>query len=200
MKIKQPFLILILSFLFLQNIQSQSFAMFKLGGLLLPDYGYILDGGMEFRLAPHWSTQLSVSTTQVSSDGLSIDKIIVTPQLRYYFKKDSFQKSPYFGVVLQRHKAVLGEELVNENRQTIGWQAEDFTKYGIGLILGGHKKIYKRLGFDIHIGGLLEMGDVTTETYYWDVFGRVKPPNTSILEKNKLTVRPFFGLNLYWVV
>ena len=197
---KSKYLFLVFIFIFLQNIQSQS-VMLKLGGLIFPtgeDLGYILDGGIEFRLSSHWSTQLSVSTTQVRSEGKSIDKVIVTPQLRYYFKSESFQKSPYFGIVLQRHKAVLGTELINEQSRPHGWQTETFTKYGVGLILGGHRKIYKRLGFDIHVGGLIEIGDINTEKGYWSVLGSTTPTNTSILENNKVTPRPFIGFNLYW--
>ena len=159
MKTKQRFLILILICLFSQNVNAQ-IAMLKATGIFaFNDCGsIILDFGVEVKIKRRLTGQLSVGTSYGYYNSACRGKQIVTPQLRYYFEKDVWLKSPYIGLVFQQN---IGSVNVSDDYGKVDWKYTSFTKYGAGFILGHHIKIYKRFGIDLHIGVLREKGDLT---------------------------------------
>ncbi|MBL7818504.1 MAG: DUF3575 domain-containing protein [Saprospiraceae bacterium] len=158
--------------------------------------GFVIDGGFEIKLNSRLGLQFSIANSDFSFESQSHKKFIVTPQLRYYLKKDLWEKSPYFGAILQYHKGETGDEIYSSSSSAFGWQSSNYKKTGLGLMFGKHIKIYKRLGLDLHLGGIFERGNIHVKNEYWSSTPN-RPANSYYTEKNKNSVRPFWTVNLY---
>lgn len=194
--LKQILLIIWCSFL-LQHAAAQP-VMLK-GGAIIYGIGFVLDGGIEVKLKKQFGLQFSVTKSVFRGEGKNFEKILVSPQLRYYLKKNSWQKSPYLGVVFQNNSGTTGDEIYISGQAPFGWKTTGYNKFGLGFMLGGHGKIYKKLGFDIHVGGIGEIGKVDVKKEYWPN-APPNTPNSYYTEKNKTSARPFLTFNLYLIL
>lgn len=193
---KQLLLILILSIA--QNANAQV-AMLKATGLLLPHNGggnIIFDGGVEFKIKGQWTGQLSFSSSIATNYTYNCEKTIVSPQLRYYFKKDAWLKSPYMGFVLQHH---VGKDDEIDDSDYVDFKYTSYTKYGAGIILGHHIKVYKNFGIDLHLGVLREKGDKTIKVHE-QARNHLMPKDYTYMEKGAVNNRVFWGFNFYFAI
>ncbi len=198
MKTKKQLLLFALSFLFLQNTNAQV-AMLKATGILLPNAAgssIILDGGIEFKIKGHWTGQVSFSSSKSHNYTYTREKTIITPQLRYYFKKDAWMKSPYIGLVFQQN--IGRDDEIDDNYWT-DFKFTSFIKYGAGVIMGKHIKVRKRFGIDIHLGVLREKGDKTVTVEEHDP-KHTMPKNYTYLEHGAVNNRFFAGFNFYFAI
>lgn len=199
MKTKKQLLLFALSILFLQNTDAQ-IAMIK--GTGISDDGsndresIILDFGVEVKIKGRLTGQLSVSSSKGYYNSAYREKRIVTPQLRYYFKKDAWTKSPYIGLVFQQN---IGKVDVYDDYGKVDFKYTSFTKYGAGVILGTHIKIYKRFGIDLHIGVLREKGDLTVKVKESSHLHPMSK-NYTYLEHGAVNNRFFAGFNFYFAI
>lgn len=174
-----------------QNTDAQS-VMLKGTAFFFPtDVGgfTILDVGIETKITPKSSVQISYGLLFQNEESLTVDKYILTAQWRYHFKKDNWFKTPFIGGLIQRHNNEKGEGVFNPTYQ--GWKITEMKKTGLGFIVGQHIRIYKRLGCEFHAGLITELGDknITTE-----LIGTQKKFETI---KNDVNARPFLGFNFY---
>lgn len=195
MKTKILVLLFALSFLFLQNINAQV-AMLKATGILIP-YGnsgiVIFDGAIEFKIKKQFTGQVSFGYSKSANYTYNREKTIITPQLRYYFKKDAWMQSPYIGLVFQQN---TGKKDVFDDSDYVDFIYTSFTKFGVGLMLGKHFKVRKRLGIDVHLGVLREKGDLTIKVVESSRLHTV-PKNYSYMENGAVNNRFFAGFNFY---
>ena len=193
---KQLLLILILSISQSSNAQ---IAMLKATGLLLPHNGggnIIFDGGVEVKIKGQWTGQLSFSSSIATNYTYNREKTIVSPQLRYYFKKDAWLKSPYMGFVLQHH---VGKDDEIDDSDYVDFKYTSYTKYGAGIILGHHIKVYKNFGIDLHLGVLREKGDNTVKVEEHSTL-HTNPKTYTYMEKGAVNNRVFWGFNFYFAI
>jgi Protein of unknown function (DUF3575) len=200
MKCIKCILLFSLSFVFLQNTNAQ-IAMLKATGILNPindnrHIGIILDFAVEAKIKGRLTGQLSVSSSKGYYNSAYREKLIVTPQLRYYFKKDSWLKSPYLGLVLQKN---VGKADVDDDNNWTDFKYTSFTKYGAGLMIGQHIKVRKNFGIDIHLGFLREKGDNMVRVEEHDP-KHVMPKNYTYFEKGAVNNRFFAGFNFYFAI
>ena len=192
MKTRRLILFIISSLLLLQNLQSQSF-LFKVGGKLglITGTNLVIDSGIELQFRKHLGVQFSYTNIFYESESGYSFQILSTPQLRFYHRNNEWLQ-PYCGLILQKH--YMDSDLSQYNGNGLG---VNFTKYGVGIIVGQHLKVYKSIGFDFHLGFLREKGDVRTTKYFRD---NTTSSKTNTTEKGKLTERLFWGINLYFNV
>lgn len=198
MKTRKQILFFALSFLFLQNTNAQ-FMILKGTGIF--DNGndspfIILDFGVEVKIKGQLTGQLSVGASALYYDSAVREKLIVTPQLRYYFKKDAWMKSPYIGLVFQQN---IGNVDEFDDYGKVDFKYTTFTKYGAGVILGTHIKIYKRFGIDLHMGVLREKGDLTIKVIESSTL-HTMPKNYTYIEYGAVNNRFFAGFNFYFAI
>lgn len=195
---KQPLLILILILSIAQNANAQ-IAMLKATGLLLPHNGggnIIFDGGVEVKIKGQWTGQVSFSSSKATNYTYNREKTIIAPQLRYYFKKDAWLKSPYLGLVLQKNDGK--DDKIDDNDWT-DFKFTTYSKFGVGFILGHHIKIRKNFGIDLHLGLLREKGDNIIRVEEHDR-KHIMPKNYTYMEKGAVNNRVFWGFNFYFAI
>ena len=183
--------------LFLLNsavIYSQT-VMIK-GALMLipgPSYG-VADAGIELKVSKNISLELSYSI-RMRGDYDHFDKDVLSFQSRYYFKGKRWNQSPFVGLVIQKFHRKDGAETYLE-RDNLRYQTYETHKQAVGVILGQHIKLYKRLGLDIHGGIVYQKGDETYRLYNANSL----KPKEFLYKKNVVGKRPFAGLNLYFAI
>lgn len=195
---KTYFLILILSILSHFNTLNAQAAAIKGGAISLPTSESafkIMDIGFEYYFKKHWSVQLSYTRSlkeRYDNSPYSKRESFLSPQLRYYFKENTYRKSFYMGLVVQWHQQNLTQELRDAYIPPFPSQKTDFDKLGLGIMGGFQIPIYKNLGIDAHYGYLLQMG---TE---YRVFTHEMIQAFSQI--SGINMRPFYTLNLYWLI
>lgn len=189
------FSLLIALFLMNSTVMYSQFAMLKGAVMLIPEPSYgVADAGIEFKVSKSISLEASYSVRMYGNyDGFYKD--VLSFQSRYYFKGKRWNQSPFVGLVVQKFNRNDGAETYIE-RDDLRYETYETHKQALGVILGHHFKIYKRLGLDIHGGFVRQKGDETYRLYNANSL----QPKEFLYKKDVVGTRPFAGLNLYFAI
>ncbi len=189
------FSLLVTLFLMNSTVMYSQIVMLKGAVILIPEPSFgAADAGIEFKVSKNISLELSYSiSTRGNYD--HFDKDVLSFQSRYYFKGKRWNQSPFVGLVIQKfHRKNAAETYIE--RDNLKYETYETHKQALGVILGQHIKIYKRLGLDIHGGVVYQKGDETYRLYNSIPFKPIEFLN----KKNVVSTRPFAGLNLYLAI
>ncbi len=189
------FSLLVTLFLMDSTAMYSQFAMLKGAVMLIPGPSYgVADAGIEFKVSKSVSLELSYSVRMFGIyDGFYKD--VLSFQSRYYFKGKRWNQSPFVGLVIQKFHRKDGAETYIK-RDNLKYETYETHKQALGVILGQHIKLYKRLGLDIHGGIVYQKGDETYRLYN----ANSTNPKEFLYKKNVVGTRPFAGLNLYFAI
>ena len=192
-----PIISALLITLFSMNAAALYSQMVMLKGavMLIPEPSFgVVDAGIECKVSKNISFQLSYSIRTYGAYD-HFDKDVLSFQSRYYFKGKRWNQSPFVGLVIQKfHRKDAAETYLE--RDNLRYQTYETDKQALGIILGQHIKIYKRLGLDIHAGFVYQKGDETYRLYN----ANPSTPKELLYKKNVVGTRPFAGFNLYFAI
>jgi hypothetical protein len=157
----------------------------------------LLDVGIEAAIYKNWHCQVSYSIFDYRGEGASKNKKIWSLQARQYLSKVN-EKDSYYGIVFQKYQLQDRNSVYSVPRDTFLTKfatSIENNQFGLGGILGSNIKIYKRFGIDFHIGGVAQIGKKDTRLTFAKNGNLL--PSTSEIQKGKITIRPFWGLNFY---
>jgi hypothetical protein len=193
-------LIILLLSMTWQTSQAQN-TILKTGLFYVPTasgYHSIIDVGFEQKITEKWSCQLSYSTSSAAGDDFDRSKKVWSLQARRYLD-NTWTSSVYYGFVLQKLDMYdYTSWYVIPNNDTLVHTAKPDIKkkkYGIGGIVGSHFNIIKRIGADVHIGVVGQIGQKTTSISSAQ-YGKLLP--TKIENNNThFDIRLLWGVNIY---
>ncbi|MBL7814204.1 MAG: DUF3575 domain-containing protein [Saprospiraceae bacterium] len=193
MKTKPHAYLLAWVFLTTFNAYSQQF-MLK-GGLCVPTQRlpvelYTL--GFDAKVKEQMSVGISYKTLSKYGNN-TLKQSVLTLQGRYYLNHYDWTAAHYIGVLLQKFDKEYNWESFTElfKHRTIG----EMHKYGIGVMAGQTHIIYKRLGLDLNVGGVVQIGQKTKDLIY-----TLSSSNQYYSSNRDVNIRFFIGANIYLAV